>query len=139
TLIEADMSHPSMQEEIFGPILPILTLTETDAIGQALKLVAEHPTPLAAYLFSDRKEDVKRAKRLICGGFAHNDALMHLTNAHMPFGGVGQSGHGGSHGQFGFESFSHMRSELLQSQLDIPLRYPPFTESAMKWLRRFMH
>ena len=139
TLIEADMAHPSMQEEIFGPILPILTLTEADPFGQAMKLIAEHPTPLAAYLFSDSKEDVKRAKRLICGGFAHNDALMHLTNAHMPFGGVGQSGHGGSHGLSGFESFSHMRSELLQSQIDIPLRYPPFTEAAMKWLRRFMH
>ena len=75
TLIEADMAHPSMQEEIFGPILPILTLTEADSFGQAMKLIAEHPTPLAAYLFSDSKEDVKRAKRLICGGFARFRAI----------------------------------------------------------------
>ena len=139
TLIEADMDHPAMQEEIFGPILPILTLPDNDPIAEAKKIIQAHPTPLACYLFSDDKKDRDALSRVISGGFAYNDALMHLTNVNMPFGGVGTSGHGASHGYAGFSEFSHFRSELIQSSvIDVDLRYPPFTESAMRWLRRFM-
>ena len=150
TIIEVTPDHPLMQEEIFGPILPVMPISQTfasvhgDSAGlstaqMALKLISAHPTPLACYLFSDDKSDVKAFKKLICGGFAHNDALMHLTNIHMPFGGVGTSGHGASHGYQGFLNFSHQRAELLQSAaIDIPLRYPPYTGRAMKLLQWFM-
>ncbi|MBQ9817563.1 MAG: aldehyde dehydrogenase family protein [Proteobacteria bacterium] len=139
TLIETDLFHPCMQEEIFGPILPIISLTSNDPIKEALTIVEKHPTPLAAYLFSDSASDVKSMKRCISGGFAHNDALMQLSNVHLPFGGVGTSGHGGSHGYAGFQAFSHMRSEFCSpSAIDIPLRYPPFTEFTMKILKFFL-
>ena len=149
TVIRVGLDHPLMQEEIFGPILPILPITQTHAqiagsskdlstAQMALDIIAQHPTPLACYLFSSDKADFKAFKKLICGGFAHNDALMHLTNIHMPFGGVGNSGHGASHGYQGFLNFSHQRSELLQSAgIDVPLRYPPYSPRAMKlfgWL-----
>lgn len=136
TLIECDAVHPIMNEEIFGPILPILTLESSDTVEEAMRFISKHPTPLACYLFSDNKNDLKAFKRLICGGFAHNDALMHFSNIHLPFGGVGSSGYGASHGLAGFESFSHMRSEYHQSaSIDLPLRYPPFTEKAMKLIK----
>lgn len=139
TLVECDASHPLMEEEIFGPILPVLTLESDEPTEEALRFIAKHPTPLACYLFSDNKNDVKAFKHLICGGFAHNDALMHLSNVHLPFGGVGRSGHGASHGYAGFEAFSHMRSELHQSSVvDVPLRYPPFTERVMKLIKMAM-
>ena len=152
TVVLVGPDHPLMQEEIFGPILPILPISKTHAqiaggekIGislaqKALDIIAQHPTPLACYLFSDDKADVKAFKKLICGGFAHNDALMHLTNIHMPFGGVGTSGHGASHGYQGFLNFSHQRSELMQSSaIDMPLRYPPYSPKSMKlfaWLMK---
>ena len=139
TLIETDMDHPSMQEEIFGPILPILTLPNENPIQAAKKLIQSHPTPLACYLFSDDKKDRNEISKVISGGFAWNDALMHLSNVNLPFGGVGTSGHGASHGYAGFKEFSHFRSELIQSsKIDFSLRYPPFTESAMRWLKRLM-
>lgn len=139
TVIETDMSHPSMQDEIFGPILPIVPLTASNPVAEAIEHAMKHPTPLAAYLFSDSKEDAAMMKRFICGGFALNDALMHLTNIHVPFGGVGTSGHGASHGKAGFDAFSHHRSELhAPAKPDIPLRYPPYTENSMKWLKCFM-
>lgn len=139
TLIETDLEHPSMQEEIFGPILPIITLPNDNSIQAAKKIIQTHPTPLACYLFSDDSKDVKALSQVISGGFAHNDALMHLSNVNLPFGGVGTSGHGASHGIAGFEAFSHLRAELLQSAgIDVKLRYPPYTDSAMNWLKRFM-
>ena len=138
TLMEVQVDHPCMDEEIFGPILPIVSIQGANPMDEAELLIAYHPTPLACYLFSDDKRDVERCQRIVSGGFCHNDALMHLSNVRLPFGGVGTSGHGSSHGKAGFESFSHLRAELHQSsKIDIKLRYPPFTESAMKWLRRF--
>ena len=136
TLVECDATHPLMEEEIFGPILPILTLDSKEPTEEALRFISKHPTPLACYLFSDDKSDVQAFKRLVCGGFVHNDALMHTSNVHLPFGGVGTSGHGASHGYAGFAAFSHMRSELHQTlSLDIPLRYPPYTERSMKLIK----
>ncbi|MBQ9393934.1 MAG: aldehyde dehydrogenase family protein [Proteobacteria bacterium] len=139
TVMETDMSHPAMQEEIFGPILPILSLKSANPIAEAVECAMAHPSPLAAYLFSDSADDVRAMEKFISGGFAHNDALMHLTNVHVPFGGVGASGHGASHGKAGFDAFSHHRSELhAAASPDIPLRYPPYSESSMKWLKWFM-
>jgi len=135
-----DPSHPVMQEEIFGPILPILSLTSSDPMAEAISRIAAHPTPLACYLFSDAKQDYKRLQRLVqAGGMVHNDALMHLSNVHLPFGGIGTSGHGASHGEAGFCAFSHLQSNLLNTlSIDMPLRYPPYLPSTWRWLKRLM-
>ena len=139
TLMEVELSHPCMQEEIFGPILPIISVAGSDIMPITRRIVDLHPTPLACYLFSDSERDEAECRKIISGGYCHNDALMHLSNVHLPFGGVGTSGHGSSHGIAGFRAFSHLRAELDQSaSIDIPLRYPPFTERSMTWLRRFM-
>lgn len=137
TLIEIEKNHPIMSEEIFGPILPIVTIDNESSAQAALSLIAEHPTPLAAYLFGGSKDDVEAFRRLRCGGFVHNDALMHLSNVHLPFGGVGSSGYGQSHGYAGFCAFSHMRSELFMPEsIDFALRYPPYTEKQMRMLQK---
>lgn len=138
TLMSVEPSHPVMREEIFGPLLPILELDSTDPIADALRRISDHPSPLAAYLFSDEAADLRAFDGLLCGGFAHNDALMHLANVHLPFGGVATSGHGASHGFAGFHAFSHWRAELDQSAVvDPDLRYPPYSGRdlrTLKWL-----
>lgn len=143
TIVEVTPDHPLMQEEIFGPILPILTISAKDnqrPADAALKMISAHPTPLACYLFSDDKKDIKPFKRLRCGGFAYNDALMHVANIHIPFGGIGTSGMGQSHGYSGFCAFSHHRAEFIQSGcIDIPFRYPPYSPKIWNLLKTFMH
>ena len=143
TVIEVSTQHPLMLEEIFGPILPIITISASgnqSIASVALNQISAHPTPLACYLFSDDKSDVKPFKHLRCGGFVYNDALMHVANIHIPFGGIGTSGMGQSHGYAGFCAFSHHRSELMQSgSIDIPFRYPPYTQNIWKLMKFFMH
>ena len=143
TVMEVSVNHPLMQEEIFGPILPIITIAASNKktlADTALDQISAHPTPLACYLFSDDKSDVKPFKRLRCGGFVYNDALMHVANIHLPFGGIGTSGMGQSHGYAGFCAFSHHRAELMQpAGIDIPFRYPPYTEKIWKLMKFFMH
>lgn len=138
TLVEIEPNHPLMSEEIFGPILPIIVVEDRISAEEIVRRIAEKPAPLAAYLFSDAPKDADTFRQLRCGGFVLNDALMHLTNIALPFGGVGLSGYGQSHGYAGFQAFSHMRSELYRSpnrHLDFDLKYPPYTERAMKWLK----
>ena len=143
SVVEVSPNHPIMQEEIFGPILPILTLPpkpDRSLAETAIEEIGLHPTPLACYLFSDDKMDIAPFNRLRCGGFVVNDALMHVSNIHMPFGGIGTSGMGQSHGYAGFCAFSHHRAELLQSgTIDVPFRYPPFSPRIWKLLKFFMH
>lgn len=128
--------HPLMEEEIFGPILPVLTFSELDS---ALEEIKRRPPPLAFYLFTrDRRKAEKALERLPFGGGCFNDTILHLANSNMPFGGVGSSGLGSYHGESSFRTFSHYKSILIGSSLfDNPFRYPPYSSSKLRWLKRF--
>lgn len=134
---EPPSDSPVMQEEIFGPLLPVLPF---DDLEEAIAFVNARPRPLALYLFtmSIPARD-KVLSRVRFGGGCVNDTIVHLATSHMPFGGVGESGMGGYHGKFGFDTFSHKKSVLQKSVLlDIRLRYPPY-DGKMNLLRRFLH
>ena len=114
-----------MGEEIFGPILPILTFDDFDVVVNELKT---KDTPLALYLFSGDKKHIKRVTtELSYGGGCINDVVIHLATSEMAFGGVGESGMGGYHGKDGFDAFSHYKSIVdKKTWLDLPMRYQPF-------------
>ena len=123
-----------MTEEIFGPILPIITV---DEMHHAIKFVADRPKPLALYLFtkSAALEEAMLA-RLSAGSVCINDAVIFMVSPQLPFGGVGNSGMGRYTGWYGFETFSHMRPVMKRSfRLDSSLRYPPYTEKKAKLLK----
>ena len=124
-----------MAEEIFGPILPVLAVDDVD---EAIGFVNGHDKPLALYVFSEERTEVERVLAgTSSGGVTVNGTLMHVANAHLPFGGVGPSGTGAYHGRAGFDAFSHKRSVLSRStRLDPPLFYPPYTEARQKLLRK---
>lgn len=126
-----------MGEEIFGPILPVLTYTDLDA---ALADIESQPHPLALYLFSEDKAVQRKVlDRCHFGGGCLNDVIIHLATSEMPFGGVGESGMGGYHGEAGFEAFSHLRSIVdKKTWLDMPVRYQPYTKQKDKMLRFFL-
>lgn len=126
-----------MGEEIFGPILPVLTYTDLDA---ALADIESQPHPLALYLFSEDKAVQRKVlDRCHFGGGCLNDVIIHLATSEMPFGGVGESGMGGYHGKTGFEAFSHLRSIVdKKTWLDMPVRYQPYTNQKDKMLRFFL-
>lgn len=119
-----------MQEEIFGPIMPVM---EFDDLREVRKEISKRPKPLALYLFTKSKKNEKYIlKHISFGGGCINDTIMHLANTHMPFGGVGESGTGSYHGKYSFETFSHRKTILSKSNLiDVPLRYAPYG----KWMR----
>ena len=126
-----------MQEEIFGPLLPVLTYNN---LGEALKTVNARPHPLAFYLFTS---DKKLAKQIFhkssFGGGCLNDTIIHLATSNMGFGGVGESGMGSYHGKAGFITFSHYKSIVdKKTWLDIPLRYQPYTEDKVKMVKKFL-
>ena len=123
---------PAMREEIFGPILPVLTCPSLD---EAINLVNTREKPLALYLFTHNNEDVERVwSRCHFGGGCVNDTLSQLLNDRLPFGGVGGSGMGCYHGQWGFATFSHYKSQVRRSTwADLPLRYPPY--AGKSWVR----
>lgn len=126
---------PVMQEEIFGPILPVLEYQEIDEV---IELVTGRPRPLALYLFTEsRPVEEQILKSIPFGGGCVNDTVMHIANPYLPFGGVGESGQGGYHGQASFEIFSHHKSVLKQTtRFDIPVRYPN-TKNALALIKRF--
>lgn len=126
-----------MQEEIFGPILPVLTYTNFE---DAIQKVNEGEKPLSAYLFSNDSQEQKMFNELLSfGGGCINDTLMHLSNDRLPFGGVGNSGIGNYHGKYGFEAFSHAKSILKKSiYLEPELKYPPYTNVKMKILKKIL-
>ncbi|MBD5099139.1 MAG: aldehyde dehydrogenase [Clostridiales bacterium] len=116
---------PVMQEEIFGPILPILTY---DRFEELYGTLASQPKPLALYLFSQNRGRVRRAmSRFQFGGGCVNDVVIHLATSEMGFGGVGESGMGAYHGKIGFEAFSHTKSIVdKKTWMDLPIRYQPY-------------
>ena len=133
-LIDVDPGSPVMQEEIFGPLLPVLTY---EKLGEAIDFVNSRPKPLALYFFSgDRSAQKVVMDRCSFGGGCINDVIMHLASSRMPFGGVGASGMGSYHGKKSFETFSHTRSIMKNTELiDVPLRYMPYDDLSYKLLR----
>ena len=126
-----------MQEEIFGPLLPILTV---DSMDEAYEFVRQRPKPLALYLFTgDRKEEERFLKRVPFGGGCVNDTIIHLATSNMGFGGVGNSGMGSYHGKKSFETFSHEKSVVKKyTWLDLPMRYQPYSAWKEKAVRMFV-
>ncbi len=126
---------PVMSEEIFGPIMPVLSYSNLETI---FKIVNERPKPLSAYLFTSSKQTERFfLKNLSFGGGCINDTIVHLSVSGLPFGGVGASGMGSYHGKAGFDAFTHYKSVLHKSKyIDVPLRYPPYTDFALKLLKK---
>ncbi|MCI8553431.1 MAG: aldehyde dehydrogenase [Clostridiales bacterium] len=129
----SSLSAPVMQEEIFGPLLPVLAC---DSLEEAACFIRHGPRPLALYIFTSRRETARRFLTAVpSGGACVNDVLLHLTSPRLPFGGVGDSGMGRYHGKAGFDAFSYEKSVVERgTRLDIPLRYPPYTEGKRRLL-----
>ena len=128
---------PVMGEEIFGPVLPVIPF---DRLEEAEAFILDRPRPLALYLFSEDRAARRRfVERVPFGGGCINDTILHLTNPHLPFGGVGDSGMGRYHGKYSFDTFSHVKGVLRSSsRVDLPVRYPPYTPEKLKLARRFL-
>ena len=126
-----------MQEEIFGPILPVLTFTSID---EAEKFVLARPKPLACYVFTSDSAVERRFLRYVpFGGGCINDTIGHLVSQAMGFGGVGESGMGSYHGRRSFQTFSHVKSILKKSVLvDMPMRYQPYRKIYDKIVKMIM-
>ena len=138
TILEGmDLDSPVMTEEIFGPILPVVTFRQ---LQEAVELVQSKPKPLALYYFGENKKRAAYVKSSISfGGGCINDTIMHVASTDLPFGGVGYSGMGSYHGKASFDSFSHYKSILNKStRLDIPLRYPPYKHK-LGLLKKFIN
>ena len=126
-VLDPDPASELMQEEIFGPVLPIITV---DEMHHAIRFVAERPKPLALYLFT-RSKAVEEAvlDQLSAGSVCINDAVIFMVSPELPFGGIGNSGMGRYTGWYGFETFSHMKPVMKRSfRFDAPLRYPPYND-----------
>lgn len=126
-----------MQEEIFGPVLPVLTYTY---LQEAIDFVRERPRPLSLYAFTrDREKQSRVLRETISGGVCINDTMVHYSNPRLPFGGIGTSGFGRYHGRWSFDTFSNMKAVVDRSfHFDIYLRYPPYRNAqklAQKLLR----
>lgn len=127
TVVETSLpSIQIMNEEIFGPLLPVLKFT---TLNEVIQFVNERPKPLAFYMFSKSSENIDLVlKSTTAGGVCINDVLLHFANHHLPFGGIGDSGLGNYHGEFGFKTFSHTKAVLKQSWLGktTAVVYPPY-------------
>ncbi len=138
TLIdEPALDSPIMTEEIFGPVLPILSF---DSLDKVIEIIAERDKPLAMYIFStSRKNQKKLLANIPAGNGAINDVIMQFANANLPFGGVGPSGMGSYHGKHSFTAFSHQKSILNRSNIiDVPIRYAPYKSLYFKVVRKLI-
>ena len=136
-LVDVTASDPVMQEEIFGPILPMLTV---GSIDEAINFVNARPHPLALYVFSeDQKVNDKVVASTTSGGVTVNGTIFHMTGPFLPFGGVGESGMGAYHGRAGVDTFQHLKPVLKRStRVDAPLAYPPYTKRKFAILKKFI-
>ncbi|MDG1329101.1 MAG: aldehyde dehydrogenase [Flavobacteriaceae bacterium] len=136
-LHDVKFSDDIMKEEIFGPILPVISYQN---IEEVIQYVNGNPTPLACYVFTNNNQVKKKILNEISfGGGAVNDAIMHIANSKLPFGGIGNSGIGSYHGEAGFKSFSHFKSILEKSNLmELSLKYYPHSKRKLSWIQRFM-
>lgn len=124
-----------MGEEIFGPIMPILSFKN---VNDLLKTFRTQEKPLAFYLFTQNAKEARRIMDLASyGGGCINDTIMHLTNDKLPFGGIGRSGMGSYHGQKSFEAFSHEKSVLKKHKIELRLKYPPYSEKKKSFIKWF--
>ncbi|MDU0945953.1 MAG: aldehyde dehydrogenase family protein [Anaerococcus vaginalis] len=132
---DVDFSNKIMQEEIFGPILPVIEYDDIFKVIEKLKFMDK---PLSMYIFSEDKEHIDRLTYdLSSGGVCINDTIMHLTNPNLEFGGVGESGMGGYHGKFGFMNFSNRKSIMIRSNnIDIKIKYPPYSKGQEKIIKK---
>lgn len=136
-LKDVAFSDKIMEDEIFGPLLPIIPYEKLD---DAIKSILDYPKPLAFYVFSeDQSKQESIISRIPFGGGCINDTVIHLANPNLPFGGVGTSGIGSYHGQKSFDTFTHYKSLYQQGTVvDIPLRYPPYNEKKLNWVKFFL-
>lgn len=138
TLIDADWNSPIMQDEIFGPLLPMLTYQTVDEVREKL---TSRPAPLALYLFTESREiENEIIEHVPFGGGCINETITHLANPNLPFGGVGASGMGSYHGKQSFDTFSRKQSVLKKPTWPDPeFRYPPLDTDKLKWVKKFFH
>jgi aldehyde dehydrogenase (NAD+) len=136
-LVDVDQNSAVMQEEIFGPILPVL---EVGSIDEAIGFVNSRPHPLALYVFAQNNSvNEKVVAETTSGGVTVNGTIMHMTGPYLPFGGIGESGMGAYHGQSGVDVFQHLKPVLKRStMLDAPLAYPPYTKRKFSILKKFI-
>lgn len=135
TLIKASPESPSMQDEIFGPILPVI---EMESIEDMVNLINSRPEPLALYLFTSDSH-IKRLfmERIRSGALLYGDCLVHFVSPWLPFGGIGESGIGKYHGKWGFEAFTNEKAIVDRPRvLDLPVRYPPYNKWKMSFIKR---
>lgn len=127
---EVDQEAPVMNEEIFGPIFPMVAFDDDGGstfADKVVEYVANRPKPLAFYYYGDEKTGWRIIRRTSSGGACINDDIMHIVNTHMPFGGVGNSGMGSYHRKLSFEAFTHRRAVLVTPKhFDLPIRYMPY-------------
>ncbi|REC50076.1 aldehyde dehydrogenase [Chryseobacterium pennipullorum] len=138
TILNAvDWNDEIMQEEIFGPILPVISFQSYNTV---LNSILELEKPLAAYLFTNNSEEKEIfTRKLSFGGGCINDTIMHLSNDHLPFGGVGSSGIGNYHGKYGFEAFSHQKAILEKATWGEPnIKYPPYSDKKLSWIKKLL-
>lgn len=135
-LINVSLNDNVMKEEIFGPILPVLSFATTE---EAMQIVQQNENPLAFYLFTGNKKTQEEwVKKIPFGGGCINNTVWHFTNEHLPFGGIGNSGLGAYHGKNTFKIFTHAKPVLKTATwLDPALKYPPF-KGKMKWFKRLI-
>ncbi|MBQ8368719.1 MAG: aldehyde dehydrogenase [Clostridia bacterium] len=127
-MVDVTWDDAVMQEEIFGPVLPILTY---EKLNDVIAMLADMPKPLALYVFSENKRHIRTiTERCSYGGGCINDVVIHLATSEMGFGGVGESGMGAYHGKIGFDTFSHHKSIVdKKTWMDLPMRYQPFNRA----------
>ena len=126
-----------MKEEIFGPVMPVLSYSDTDSM---IAQINSHDHPLALYVFSGNKTFIKKITSSVSfGGGCINDTIIHLATSNMGFGGVGGSGMGSYHGRDGFNTFSHRKSIVdKKTWLDLPMRYQPYSGFMDRMIRMFL-
>ena len=135
-LTDVPIDSPAMQQEIFGPVLPVLPYEKLD---DCIDFIRSRPKPLALYIFSEnRMNQEKVLNSCSFGGGCINDTVIHLASSHMSFGGVGESGMGSYHGKKSFDTFTHYRSVLKQGKLDVKLRYFPYKSGKEKITRMIL-
>jgi len=136
-LDKVSFDAPIMQEEIFGPLLPLI---EYEHLDDAINKIQGRPKPLALYLFSSDQSVWERIEKTVSfGGGCINDCLLHVSSPYLPFGGVGDSGMGRYHGKASFDTFSHHKSIMNKStKMDIDVRYRPYDEKKIKMIRKLL-
>ena len=136
-LYPVSLEDPVMQEEIFGPILPILTY---ETIDEAIAITKKLEKPLSCYIYTGSKKIKNRLlKEISFGAGCVNESIMHFANNGLPFGGVGESGFGSYHGKFGFDTFSHHKGVLEKpTWIELNIKYYKYTQSKLKLIKKLI-